>query len=56
MILFSFLMMPKTIVVYLLPLAYPILQQTRNPAKLPKTVVVYSKSLPFVLPASYLLL
>ena len=42
------------IVVYLLPLAYSILQLTENPAKPSKTVGVYSKYTPFIFPSSYL--
>ena len=48
--------MPTTIVVYLLPFAYSILQDTINKAKPSKTVDVYAKSPPFSFPASYLLI
>ena len=54
MILFSFLRLPTTIIVYLIPLYYSIIQLTRNPAKSPKTMGVYSESLPFVFSSIYL--
>ena len=47
---------PTTIVIYLVPFAYSILQLTRNPDKPPNTVGVYSKPLPFVFSYCYLLL
>ena len=53
---FSFLTIPTTIIMYLLPFSYYIFQLTRNPAEPPKTVGVYSKYIPFVFPASYLLI
>ena len=56
MIELSLLIISTTILVYLTPLDYSILQLTINTAKPPKTVGVYSKSLPFELPSSYLLM
>ena len=56
MIILSFLLMPMTIGVYMLPFAYSILQLTINLANIFKTVGVYSKSPPFVFPSSYLML
>ena len=56
MIIFSFLTMPTTIMLYLLPLTYSIIQLTRNPANPYNTVGVYSKSLNFSFPSFYLLL
>ena len=55
MIILSFLKMTMTIVVYLLPLAYSILQLTINLAKPSKTLGVYSKSLHFVFLGSYIM-
>ena len=48
--------MTMTIMLYLLPLAYFILQLMINTSKPPKTLGIYSKSLPFAFPDSYLLI
>ena len=47
--------MPTTILMYLPPLDWPNIQLTRNPAKLPKTVIFYYKYLPSTFPASYII-